>query len=83
MTVMYPVVISVVPQDDFTLLLIYDNNEKKVFDMKPLLNQQPFSALTDKSLFSKVKTSFDTIEWENEIDIDPEYLYEKSEAVLE
>jgi len=79
---MYPVVKSVVPQDDFTLLLIYDNDEKKVFDMKPLLNRQPFSALADKTLFLKVKTSFDTIEWGNEIDIDPEYLYEKSETVI-
>lgn len=78
---MYPVVISVVPQDDFTLLLVYDNNERKVFDMKPLLKQQPFNALSDKNLFLKVKTSFDTIEWENEIDIDPEYLYEKSKKV--
>jgi hypothetical protein len=28
-----------------------------------------------------VKTSFDTIEWDNEADFDPEILYQKSQKV--
>jgi len=37
-----------------------------------------FRELYDIELFETVKKSFDTIEWENEADIDPEVLYEHS-----
>ena len=29
------------------------------------------------NLFLKVRVSFDTIEWENGIDLDPQFVYEK------
>ncbi|MBC8183021.1 DUF2442 domain-containing protein [candidate division KSB1 bacterium] len=35
----------------------------------------------DVSEFKKVRVSFDTIEWENGFDLDPEFLYEKSVAM--
>lgn len=78
---MYPAVIHVQALDDFTLLLVFDNDEKRQFDIKPLLSHEPFKQLIDKNLFFTVKTSFDTIEWDNEIDIDPEYLYEHSKII--
>ena len=34
--------------------------------------------LKDENIFKMVKISFDTIEWPNGIDLDPEVLYEKS-----
>ena len=34
--------------------------------------------LKDDKLFYTVKKSFDTIEWANEADFDPETLYQKS-----
>ncbi|AKC62825.1 Protein of uncharacterised function (DUF2442) [Clostridium sporogenes] len=49
-----------------------------MFDMKPYLNKGIFKELKDTSMFKSVKVSFDTIEWENEADIDPETLYEDS-----
>jgi hypothetical protein len=39
--------------------------------------------LRDISIFNTVKVSFDSIEWENEADIDPEILYQYSEKVEE
>jgi hypothetical protein len=46
--------------------------------MKPYLDLGLFQELRDLSLFKTVRTSFDTIEWENEADLDPELLYHKS-----
>jgi hypothetical protein len=38
--------------------------------------------LKDKTLFGKVKISFDTIEWPGGIDLDPEMIYEKSKMMV-
>lgn len=46
--------------------------------MKPYLDLGIFQELKDLKLFNTVKTSFDTIEWANEADLDPELLYQKS-----
>jgi hypothetical protein len=80
---MQPLINKVIARDDFTLILFYENDEKRIFDMKPLLNIPPFNQLNDKNMFFSVKPSFDTIEWENEVDIDPEYIYEKSEKIAD
>ncbi len=67
---------SVVPKSDFLLHLTFMNNEEKLFDMKPYLNTGIFKELTDVSVFNTVRVNFDTIEWANKADIDPETLYE-------
>jgi hypothetical protein len=46
--------------------------------MKPYLHLGLFQELQDFSLFKTVRTSFDTVEWENEADLDPELLYQNS-----
>lgn len=46
--------------------------------MKPYLEKGVFKELKDISIFNSVKVSFDTIEWKNEADLDPEMLYEDS-----
>jgi len=43
--------------------------------MKPYLNLGIFRDLKDIKLFETVKPSFDSIEWNNEADFDPEILY--------
>ena len=37
-----PKILKVIPKDDYTLLLEYENNEKKIFDVKPYLDFKPF-----------------------------------------
>jgi len=75
---MYPSVISVKPLDNFKLELKFDNSLTKVFDVTPFLEIGKFKELKDVSKFSQVFVSFDTIEWKNGLDLDPELLYEKS-----
>jgi hypothetical protein len=50
--------------------------------MKPYLDLGIFQELKDLRLFKTVKTSFDSIEWENEADFDPEILYQNSTSVV-
>lgn len=75
---MYFAVKSVEPIKDYKLLLTFENGEKRQFDMNPLLNTGIFKELKDVSKFNTVRVSFDTIEWENEADLDPEMLYQNS-----
>jgi hypothetical protein len=75
---MYPIVKDVRPIDNYNLILTYDNGERRQLDMKPFLNKGIFRELNEVSKFNSVKVSFDTIEWENEADLDPEVLYEQS-----
>ena len=75
---MYLSVKEVKPSSDYFLLLTFENGEKRLFDMKPYLHTGIFTELKDISLFNTVKISFDTIEWDNEADLDPEFLYKES-----
>jgi hypothetical protein len=78
---MYLAVKDVKPQDNYLFLLTFENGEQRQFDMKPYLDFGIFRELKDPGLFKTVKTSFDTIEWDNEADFDPEILYQKSQKV--
>jgi hypothetical protein len=75
---MYFAIKDVLPQDDYLLLLTFENGETRQFDMKPYLDLGIFRELKDLNLFKTVRTSFDSIEWANEADLDPELLYQKS-----
>jgi hypothetical protein len=75
---MYLAIKEVKPQDNFLLHLTFENGEKRQFDMKPFLDFGIFKELKDIELFKTVRTSFDSIEWDNEADFDPEILYQKS-----
>ena len=78
---MYKGVTGVEATDDYKLLLSFDNKEKRVFDASAILACGRFSELKDLSLFKRVRISFDTVEWDNGLDLDPEYLYRRSKSV--
>lgn len=78
---MYLSVTDVKVMDNYQLLLTFENKEKRLFDMTPYLNLGIFKPLKDKNLFKTVKISFDTIEWSNGADIDPETLYSNSKTI--
>lgn len=67
--------------DDYTLILTFENKERRQFYMAPYLQVGRFSELRNIAAFKKVSVSFDTVEWENGLDIDPEFLYEASEEI--
>jgi hypothetical protein len=75
---MYLAVKSVKPLPNYKLLLTFENDETRLFDMNPYLDKGIFKELRDSSLFYTVKVNFDSVEWANEADLDPEFLYEES-----
>ena len=79
---MYLAIKDVKPVENYKLILIFADDSIKLFDMKPFLEKGRFKELKDKELFKTVKISFDTVEWSNGIDIDPETLHEDSTAYL-
>lgn len=78
---MYLSIKSVEPLVGYKLLLQFENNEKKVFDVKPYLDIGKFAELKDLTLFNSVSVAFDSIEWANRLDLDPELLYAKGQPV--
>jgi Protein of unknown function (DUF2442) len=74
----YRSIIRVEPLHEHQLRIYFDNGECRLFDATPLLGVGRFSELKESSVFEKVRVSFDTVEWENGLDLDPEYVYEHS-----
>ncbi|MFZ1632056.1 MAG: DUF2442 domain-containing protein, partial [Anaerolineae bacterium] len=50
----------------------------RLFDMTPYLDVGRFAELKNIEAFKQVSVSFDTVEWENGLDLDPEFLYTRS-----
>lgn len=75
-------VMEVEPKEDFTLLLTFAKGKKRLFDCKKyLFNDDYAKPLQDLSFFMKARADHHTVMWTNELDIAPEYLYEKSVKV--
>ena len=66
---------------NYELELIFENKEKRIFDVKPYLETGIFKKLKDEKIFKMVKVSYDSIEWPYGIDLDPEILYEKGKTI--
>ena len=78
-----PKAIDVMPQPDYFLLITFDNQEKRLFDVKPYLDFKPFNELKSKTLFKTVKPAGLSIEWIHGQDICPDELYYDSTPFLE
>lgn len=76
-------IISVYPQDDFILEIIFENNLKRYFNLKYLLTCEAFKELEDYSLFKRVKNRRYFIEWENGADLSADTLFLKSTENIE
>ena len=75
---MYHCVTSVNATEGHRLIVGFDNGETRVFDVTPLLATGRFRELRSQDLFGKVKVVFDTVAWDNGLDLDPEYVYAQS-----
>ncbi|MCP4630784.1 MAG: DUF2442 domain-containing protein [bacterium] len=75
---MYPAVCKVITHKDFSLSIVLDTGEKRLLDMKPYLDFGVFKTIRDYEKFKRVRVAFDTIEWDEGVDLDPEFIYAKS-----
>ena len=74
---MYPSVATVTPRENYTLEIVFDNGEEGVLDMNPYLDFGVFQKIADYECFKQVRVAFDTLEWDCDVDLDPEFVYKK------
>ncbi|MFI3257214.1 MAG: DUF2442 domain-containing protein [Spirochaetales bacterium] len=70
-----PKAIAVKVQENYNLLLTFNNNEQRIFDVKPYFDFKPFEELKNKTLFETVRPAGLSIEWLHGQDICPDELY--------
>jgi len=80
---MYLSIVNVKPLESYQLLLKFENDEQRIFDVTPFLEQGKYVELKKVELFNSVRICFDSIQWANELDFDPEFLYQKSKSLNE
>ena len=80
-----PMVIQILPLQDYHIQVMFDNGKLIEYDMNPLLEEEAFAPLKDHSLFSRTCMIMNgTLVWditgmrdeESWIEIDPLILYE-------
>lgn len=64
--------------ENYRLKILFDNGEKKIYDMTKNLKERFYKNLIDIDYFKTVKVSGITLEWKNGEDIDPNEIYENS-----
>lgn len=75
---MYSTVVKVTPAADFSLVVVFDNGETRVLDMRKYLNVGVFRKISDPEAFNRVHVAFDTVEWDCGVDLDPEFVMKRS-----
>ena len=80
---MYPKIISISPNDDYTLLVTFSYKKTYLFDINLLLQKSPFDQLKDKNLFFSVQVDVGGygISWNDFIDLSEYELYVNSKEV--
>ena len=63
---------------EYKLLLTFDDGVVKLVDLEPYLDGDVFEPLNDIDYFKTVRVNpdIDTIVWDNDADISPDFLYE-------
>lgn len=64
--------------ENYCLYLVFDNGEKRIFDVKPYISGSWYGQLRDENVFRTVRVSAGTVEWADGQDIAPHELYELS-----
>jgi len=65
----------------YKLLVTFENGVVKLVDLKPYLDGEVFEPLKDIDYFKTVRVNadIDTIVWDNDADVSPDFLYEIGE----
>lgn len=71
-------VTRVVPREDYSLELLFNTGDHRLFDARPYLNRGVFTRLQDLALFKQAFVAIGTVCWPGNIDIAPETLYDRS-----
>ncbi len=75
---MNPRVASVTALQDQTLLLQFNNGERRRMDIRPYLAYPVFARLCEPGFFALVRADHGTVSWPGGIDLDPDSVYLES-----
>ena len=78
---MNPRVKAVKPNPDYTITLLFTNDETRSFDVRPYLDRGICRELKDLRNFNSVKPFLGSIQWQNGQDFCPDTLYADSVPV--
>ena len=68
--------VTVLPH--FSLLVEFENGERRTFHMSDYMDQKPWDRLKSGNVFQGAFVENGTVAWPGNVDIDPETLYEHS-----
>ena len=74
----YPTLKAVKPLDDYKLLLVFGEDEYRIYDFKPNLSHKFYRSLVDAKIFNSVVINDGEIEWITGQDFCPYTLYDQS-----
>ena len=78
MRTLSPDAVEVAVRDNRTLVVRFSNGERRLFELSPLLERKCYECLNDPVFLSSVFVHNGCVTWSDDIDIDPEWLYEDS-----
>jgi len=70
--------VKIEPANDYCLRVFFSKGKVKIYDVKPLFDDEVYAPLKDKSLFDSVYVACSSAAWNDDIDICPECLYWES-----
>jgi hypothetical protein len=75
---MNPRVIRAQVISDHQVLVRFDNDEEKVFDVEPYLSYPVYQSLKEAAFFKRVECAYGTLVWPLDIDFCPDTVYLES-----
>jgi hypothetical protein len=76
-----PYVKSVRPLNDYRLEILFENGERRIFDVSPYLQRGVFVRLQNRAAFRAARVVAGSVEWPGEVDLSYDTLYLKSQPV--
>ncbi len=79
-----PKILSATAIDNNTLMIEFDNNQKKKYDITPLLSREIFSPLKNPAFFKAVKVEQGgyAVAWDSNIDLSEYELWSHGQLML-
>jgi hypothetical protein len=79
---MNPYVQQVHPLDDYQLEVVFENGERRIFDVKPYLQRGVFVRLQNRAVFQAGRVVAGSVEWPGELDLSYDTLYLESRPIV-
>ena len=67
-------ILNIEARDDWSLEILFADAERRIFDLKPLLECEAFAELKDLSMFLAVRNAGYFVEWPNGADLSADTL---------